>query len=529
MFQKNKLDFFSIGGQVNNSSSQNEFSIIRAMKIIQRFGMNSVAFPVYWSRLEPQEDHFNFEQVDFIIDQANTFNVKLILLWFGSWKNGTSHYIPAWMKRDHARFPRVLDSVGNECMVLSPHFEESLRADQRAFDALLSHVKEYDQGHRIIAVQVENEPGIHASPRDYSETANLLFENDVPNEVREFVFSEKEMGITAIWRKAGAVNNGNWRDFFGHDAEELFSAFYFATYINRIAQSGKKIYDIPLYINVWVKETQNRIPGIDFPCGGATSTAIGIWKQFAPSIDCICPDLYFNDRETYMHECSVYSREDNPLYIPESHADGVNSLRIFEAIGKYDLTGIQVFAIDATVQENGELTEAGETYKRTVNILTSMKPLLEKYYKTGRIYSVVQHEFADSLYLEFEDYFGRVLFFDKIDEPYVHLDNLHEDRKYLTYRGKGLIVDAGGGMFYLAGEGFKLMLIPKKDGTHLSTAMFGIRNLSANNCPFISVEEGYMDEMGIFMAVRERTGDEDDNGLWVTSDIGLVRAIVDKG
>lgn len=528
MLQKRMLDFFSIGGQVNNSSSRDRQSIDRGFDVIRRYRMNTAAFPVYWSRLEPQEHVYDFSQADYIIDRAAEYGLKLVLLWFGTWKNGASHYAPEWVKRDHVRFPRVTDAAGNETMVLSPFSEETLAADAEAFSQLLAHVREYDKHSCVIAVQVENEPGIHAAPRDYAKKAERLFRGEVPEEVASFVFEEKERILTEIWQRAGAKRHGSWQEFFGNDAEELFSGYWFARYINRVAAAGKASYEIPMYVNVWVRETQNRIQGVDYPCGGATSITLGLWKRFAPQIDSICPDVYFDDRETYLDVCSIYTRDDNPLYIPESHADEINSLHVFEAIARYGLTGIHVFAIDATVDEEGALTEQGSVYKRTVEILTSMKPLIERYRGTGRIYAVVQQEFSDSMFLDFGAWYGRVLFLNRLsEEAYIHLDNTHEADKYRSYRGKGLIVDAGDGEFYLAGEGFKLVLFPKRPAVQMASALHGIRGLNANNTPYLSVEEGYMDENGVFVPLRERTGDEDDNGLWVSSDIGLVRAVLD--
>lgn len=528
MFQKKTLKFFSIGGQVNNSSSRDKESIDRGFYAIKKYRMNTAAFPVYWSRLEPEENVFDFSQVEYIIDKAAENELKLVLLWFATWKNGASHYAPEWVKSNHTRFPHIVDALGNETMVLSPFSGETLRADAKAFSRLLAHIKKYDKQKCVIAVQVENEPGIHAAPRDYSREAELLFKSNIPEELSAFIFEKSDPILTGIWSRAGASRCGDWRTFFGNDAEELFSAFYFARYINAVAAAGREAFPIPLYVNAWVRETQNRIQGVDYPCGGATSITLGIWKRFAPNIDCICPDIYFDDRDTYMEVCERYSRHDNPLYIPESHADEINALHLFEAIERYHLTGIHVFAIDATLDSQGELTEAGRAYKRTVDILSSMKPLIEKYYGTDKIHAVVQQEFSDSMFFDFGEWYGRVFFLNCLsDETYIHLDNMHEDEKYRRYRGKGLIVDAGDGVFYLAGEGFKLVLFPKRTATQMASVLLGTKVLNANNTPYLRVEEGHIGPDGNFVAERERTGDEDDNGLWVSSDIGLVRAVLD--
>lgn len=227
MFQKEGLNFFTIGGQVNNSSSRDRESIDRAFSIIKRYEMNTAAFPIYWSTLEPEENTFDYSQVDYIIDGAVKNELKLTLLWFGTWKNGASHYVPRWVKKDHVRFPHIFDALGNESMVLSPFSEVSCRADARAFSRLLAHVKEYDKTGCVVAVQVENEPGIHAAPRDYSEAAEKLFQAELPAEVSEFVLEKRDAVATTVWQEAGAVRNGNWRAFFGNQAEEFFFCLLF--------------------------------------------------------------------------------------------------------------------------------------------------------------------------------------------------------------------------------------------------------------------------------------------------------------
>ena len=120
------------------------------------------------------------------------------------------------------------------------------------FPDILAHVKEYEKTGCVVAVQVENEPGIHAAPRDYSEAAEKLFQAELPAEVSEFVLEGRDAVATTVWQEAGAVRNGNWRAFFGNQAEEFFSAYYFAKYVEQVAAAGKQCFDIPLYVNVWV-------------------------------------------------------------------------------------------------------------------------------------------------------------------------------------------------------------------------------------------------------------------------------------
>ena len=55
---------------------------------------NTVEMPVGWEQLEPSPGDFDFSVVDALIAQARKNDVRLILLWFGTWKNSGPNYMP---------------------------------------------------------------------------------------------------------------------------------------------------------------------------------------------------------------------------------------------------------------------------------------------------------------------------------------------------------------------------------------------------------------------------------------------------
>eukprot|EP01034_Spumella_vulgaris_P029585 gene29585-36660_t len=145
---------------------------------------NTLEIPVAWEQVEPIEGKYDFSYVDTLVAQARRNKVRLVLLWFGTWKNTSPQYTPAWVKFNNARFPRMLDKDGKTIYCLSPHGEETLRADQRAFVAFMAHLKKIDQEQRtVIMVQVQNEVGTYGTvkgmlPRDIVATgAEIILGN----------------------------------------------------------------------------------------------------------------------------------------------------------------------------------------------------------------------------------------------------------------------------------------------------------------------------------------------------------------
>ena len=96
--------FLMLGAQMNNSSAW-PATMPAVWETMEKLGVNTVEAPVYWETLEPAEGHFDFAQVDMLLTQARAHKKRLVLLWFGTWKNGSPGYVPDWMKQDEHRFP----------------------------------------------------------------------------------------------------------------------------------------------------------------------------------------------------------------------------------------------------------------------------------------------------------------------------------------------------------------------------------------------------------------------------------------
>src|SRR5215216_4747041 len=111
--------FLILGGQANNSSNYPAV-LPQVWPTIKALHANTLEIPVAWEQIEPVEGRFDFSWVDTLIPQARENNVRLILLWFGTWKNTGPAYMPEWVKADTTRFPRMMTKDGKTHYVPTP-------------------------------------------------------------------------------------------------------------------------------------------------------------------------------------------------------------------------------------------------------------------------------------------------------------------------------------------------------------------------------------------------------------------------
>ena len=330
--------YLILGGQIHNSSAWPS-ELPQVWESMAALHANTLEAPVYWEQMEPREGQFDYTNVDELVKGARTHDLHLVLLWFGTWKNGNMHYVPGWVKADPKRFPNVIRPDGEPIDVLSPLSRNTQRADQAAFVALMRHLKEIDgEQHTVVMVQVENEAGNIGSVRDNSAEANRLFAGPVPADLLQ----------------AAHKQPGTWQQAFGADADEIFQAYHQAKYLEAIAAAGKKELNIPYYINVWINypaaelaQRQLDKPGIGYPSGGAVQKLVGLWRALAPSIDAIGPDIYSDDPVLYRQTVEAYRRTDNPLLIPETGRDDKYAKYFFYALGQGAI-GFAPFGVDRT-------------------------------------------------------------------------------------------------------------------------------------------------------------------------------------
>ena len=351
--------FIMLAGEVHNSDSSSPAYMEQIWKIAEELGMNSLLLPVTWEMVEPVEGEFHFEILDQLIDQAREHGMKIGLLWFGSFKNAECMYAPEWVKRDLERFHRgqIVKGKNKAGRRVSPTLpvtipyttisylsENAMQADARAFGKMMQHVREYDEAYgTVITVQVENETGLLGNAREVSDEADAAFAGEVPQEFASYMRSHTEYMEEDVRAavEAGA-EKGSWRDVFGTAAEEIFSAYHVASFVEYVAKAGKDAYNLPMTVNCWLDKAADT-PG-DYPSGGPVARVHEVWDYCAPSIDVYCPDIYV----PYFNKvCDRFVKSGtNPLYIPEAATHSYAAPRMVYTVGHYHAMCYSPFGFD---------------------------------------------------------------------------------------------------------------------------------------------------------------------------------------
>jgi beta-galactosidase GanA len=346
--------FLILGGELGNSTASSLPNMEKQWPTLKALNLNTVLAPVEWDQIEPVEGRFDFSVIDGVIAQARAHDMRLVLLWFGSWKNSMSTYAPAWVKRDGQRFPLARSPDGKAQEILSPASPATVAADAKAFAALMAHLKVIDgEARTVLMVQVENEIGMLPSARDHSPAAEADFRKPVP---------------AAVLKATGKTGSGSWEQVFGKSdaADELYQAWTFGRFVEAVASAGQKAYPLPMYVNAALNK-----PGVapgGYPSAGPLPHLYDVWKAAAPSVF-LAPDIYYPD---FTHWAAQYDRPGNPVFVPEADRAGnaeapANALWLF---GQHDAIGFSPFSIENVA------APAGSTLAKAYALLDSLSPVI---------------------------------------------------------------------------------------------------------------------------------------------------------
>ncbi len=487
--------FLLLGAQVHNSSNYPK-ALEQVWPAVKDLHANTVEVPVSWEQVEPVEGRFDFSFVDTLVNQARQNKLRVVLLWFGTWKNTSPQYTPTWVKFDNQRFPRMVDQEGKNSYCLSPFGEHTLAADKRAFVALMSHLKKIDAKHRtVLMVQVENEVGTFGLVRDYSPAAQAAFEREVP----AAVLARKKPPVP------GAAA-GSWRAVYGDYADEYFHAWAIASYIEQIARAGRAVYDLPLYVNNALRDPLAPIAPWkgDFASGGPTYDVIDIYKAAAPSIDIVGPDLYHPESAKVSAHLDKFQRPDNALFVPELGNAEPYARYVYQILGRGAI-GVAPFGIDYFDYANYPLGAKTsdrvmvQPFARIYAAFAPMQRLWARWAFEGRTHGVAKgDDFGDQTivmkgwkaHVTFDQWmFGEREWAGNAKEPPPHAKRLD---------GGVAIAQIADDEFVLVGQNARVRLDDLAGSGRAQIA---------------SAEQGHFDAQGRWLMERRWNGDQVDWGL----------------
>jgi beta-galactosidase GanA len=495
--------FLLRGAELENSSASSLSYMQTVWLKIVAMHCNTVLTPVYWRLIEPQEGKFDFTTLDGLIQGARQHHMRLVLLWFGSWKNSMSSYVPDWAKEDQQRFPRAMRANGASLEILSALSPSNLTADSNAFVAVMRHLRKIDSAdHTVILVQVENEVGMIPDARDHSAAANAAFLSPVPTALTSYLSKNRnslQPALKQAWESHGMKVGANWLDTFGSGAatDELFTAWTEAHYTGEVAARGKQIYPLPMYVNAALIRA-GKLPG-QYPSGGPLPHLFDVWRAAAPAIDFFAPDLYFPNAVEWANR---YARPHNPLFIPESgRADaadlGANALY---AYGQLNAMGYSVYAPEFLKPEQQQAL--GRAYA-TIDQLTL---LILANQGTGRMVGIrASSNFAGTVDLTPQQFtLDGYSFLVHFREPASISIGAKVEPEIPGAHG-GLIIQTGPDDFLVAGTGMVITFATHGEPGTLA----GIDSIWEGN--FIN---------GAWIPGRELNGDDDNQGRYLRMPTG---------
>jgi beta-galactosidase GanA len=484
--------FLVLGGELGNSSASSSKYMEAVWPKLNQMNLNTVFASVYWELMEPTEGRFDFSLVDSLIKNARLNKMRLVLLWFGAWKNSMSCYAPGWVKTNTERFPRATDKNNVQQEILTPFNKNNLEADKKAFVTLMRHIRQIDEKQNtVIAIQVENEIGMLPDARTYDEAANEAFHQPVPEQLLGYLQKNKTNltpHVDSLWQVNGYKTSGTWEEVFGRSlfTDEIFMTWHYARFVNEISVAGKAIYDLPMYVNAALNR-RGWQPG-QYPSAGPLPHIMDIWKAGAPSIDLFAPDIYFPDLK---HWCNQYTRSSNPLFIPEIRFDSGIDAKAFFVFGNYNCLSFSPFSIEST--EHPEKEPIGKAY----DVLKQVTHLITKYQTSNAVRGFLLSKDSVQDTASLGNY--------RLTVKHDYTLGWSPDAKNDTWPLTGcVIISVGTGEFYVAGTGIVITFTPT------------IANKKAG---FLSIDEGrFQDEKWI--PGRRMNGDQDHQGRHLRIPVG---------
>jgi hypothetical protein len=310
-------------------------------------------------------------------------------------------------------------------------------------------------------IQIENEVGVLGDSRDRSPAANAAFSQPVPQPLMNYLARHKEdllPEFREVWQSAGFRTAGAWEDVFGKEpkADEIFMAWNYARYIGRIAEAGKKEYPLPMFVNAWIVQPQDKAPG-DYPSGGPQDHMHDIWRAGAPNLDLLCPDIYLPN---FVELTARYSRSGNPLFVPESFDGAPGAANAFYAFGQQRAIGYSPFGFESQRRALGEPQSAPPPNPETLPLsvayatLSQLAPLILEHQAAGTIAGTLLNRQHPDQQVSLGGYTLNVTLTRNVRTPDAVPDST----------GYGLFMATGPDEFLVAGNNLQITFTPATPG-----------------------------------------------------------------
>ena len=385
--------FLLLGLQMDCDSCYDAETIAKLMRNAKKMGCTAVSLLLYWRLIEPKEGLYDFSILEHMLAGARDNDLKIVLVWFGTYKNTYMHYAPDWLQEDIQRFRRVVRADGVSIpYVACSNCIATRNKDAMAVEQVFTYLRDHDIQKNVVLFQVNNETGIlGGTVRCHCPTCERKF------------------------------HRGGYVQQYGSRADEVFATVSNLDFQEYIAKRAKDIYNLPCYMNAWLAQPwPDCTAGNGYPSGGPNYRVMDIYRQHKHYIDFVSPDIYTPGYRDFMRVASDYKFEDNPLYIAE-HALGRSSRaykNVYYAIGEFAAIGFDPWAIDCAYPDIMEMPLCDMAHERwsaeAYDILESFVPIRDAmipvamHMGTNNLKYWVQEEAEQETCLDFGDVFVKV-------------------------------------------------------------------------------------------------------------------------